>query len=77
MKKLITIFVLSLSGLFVGCTVTPTQPYIAADRATKTAVDQYLGITATDHPELTQGVKDVQDSWELRLKSAESAVTAK
>ena len=77
MKKLITVFVLSLSGLFVGCGATPTQPYIAADRATKTAVDQYLGITVKDHPELLQGVVDVQLSWELRLKSAESAVIAK
>jgi hypothetical protein len=76
MKKTLAIltFVLTIA-LGVGCqSVTPPQPYVAADRKTKTAATHYLDKTKVDHPDLAQGIDDLLESWELRVKNAEGGV---
>lgn len=58
-----------------GCqSVTPPQPYVTADRQTKTATEHYLNQTKLDHPDWAEGINDLLASWELRVKNAESGV---
>lgn len=70
MKRLILI--LALAGV-AGCTAVPPAPYVAADRATLTAVRGYLGVTVKDHPEMGPAVSDLLTTWECRVRAAEQA----